>query len=129
MGSDKFPAPAAQVWASVARLLSGGFESLHPTARLALAIGGVIGLLIPMVERLFPKARPFIPSAMGLGLAFCIPFWNCLSMFLGGLIAYMLMKARPAMAEKYTIPTASGLIAGESLTGIFITLAFALGWI
>ncbi len=129
LGSDKFPAPAAQVWASVARLLSGGFESLHPTARLALVIGAVIGLIIPMVERLFPKARPFIPSAMGLGLAFCIPFWNCLSMFIGGLIAYILMKVRPAMAEKYTIPTASGLIAGESLMGIFITLAFALGWI
>ncbi len=129
LGSDKFPAPAAQVWASVARLLSGGFESLHPTARLALAIGGVVGLIIPMIERLFPKARPFIPSAMGLGLAFCIPFWNCLSMFVGGLIAYVLLKIRPALAEKYTIPAASGLIAGESLTGIFITLAFALGWI
>lgn len=129
LGSDKFPAPAAQVWASVARLLSGGLESLHPTARLALLIGALVGILITIAERLFPKARPYIPSAMGLGLAFCIPFWNCLSMFIGGLVAFFIEKARPALAEKYTIPTASGLIAGESLMGIFITLAFALEWI
>jgi OPT family oligopeptide transporter len=128
IGSNKFPAPAAQVWASVARLLSNGFESLHPTARLALLIGGLVGLLIPMAERLFPKARAFIPSAMGLGLAFCIPFWNCLSMFIGGLVAFFFEKARPTLAEKYTIPTASGLIAGESLAGIFITLGQTLGW-
>jgi OPT family oligopeptide transporter len=129
LGSDKFPAPAAKVWASVARLLSNGFESLHPTARLALLIGGLVGIVIPIAERLFPKARPYIPSAMGLGLAFCIPFWNCLSMFVGGLIAYFLEKAKPAIAEKFTIPTASGLIAGESLMGIFITLASSLGWL
>jgi len=129
LGSDKFPAPAAQVWASVARLLSNGFESLHPTARLALLIGGLVGIVIPIAERLFPKARPYIPSAMGLGLAFCIPFWNCLSMFVGGLIAFFLEKAKPAIAEKFTIPTASGLIAGESLMGIFITLASSLGWL
>lgn len=129
LGSDKFPAPAAQVWASVARLLSNGLESLHPTARLALVIGALVGLLIPMAERLFPKARRYIPSAMGLGLAFCIPFWNCLSMFVGGLIAFVIEKVRRPLAEKYTIPTASGLIAGESIMGIFITLAFALGWI
>ncbi|MBK6765605.1 MAG: OPT/YSL family transporter [bacterium] len=129
LGSTKFPAPAAQVWASVARLLSNGLESLHPTARAALVIGGIVGLLIPMCERLFPKYQKWIPSAMGLGLAFVLPFYNALSMFIGGVIALVYGKLRPALAEQYTVASASGIIAGESLMGIFITLLGALGMV
>ncbi len=74
LGSDKFPAPAAQVWAGVALLLAKGIGSLHPVARLGLLIGGGIGILIPLLEMLLPeKAKPFIPSAMGLGLSMVIP--------------------------------------------------------
>ncbi len=130
LGSDQFPAPAAQVWASVARLLSDGFASLHVTARWALLIGGAVGILIPILERTLPeKARRFVPSAMGLGLAWTFHFWYALSMFIGGLAALILEKKKPAIAEQFTIPVASGIIAGESLMGIFITLLAAMGWI
>lgn len=40
LGTDKWPAPAALIWASVAKLLANGFESLHPTARIGLVVGG-----------------------------------------------------------------------------------------
>lgn len=120
LGSDKFPAPAAQVWASVARLLGDGFASIHPTARWALLIGGLVGILLPILERLFPKYRKYIPSPMGLGLAFTFHFWYALSMFVGGLIAHILDKRASKFSEKYTIPFASGLIAGESLLGILV---------
>jgi uncharacterized oligopeptide transporter (OPT) family protein len=43
-------------------------------------------------------------------------------MFIGGVIALVYMKLRPKTAEQYTIASASGIIAGESLMGIFITL-------
>ena len=129
LGSAKFPAPSAQVWAGVARLLSNGIESLHPTARLALLIGGLVGILIPLMEILFPKTRRFMPSAMGLGLSFVLPFYNSLSMFIGGLIALIYLKMRPKIAEQYTIASASGVIAGESLMGIFVTFMGVLGWI
>jgi len=129
LGSDEFPAPAAQVWSSVALLLSNGLASLHPIQRGALVVGGLVGLAIPILERLFPKQRKYIPSAMGLGLAWTFHFWYALNMALGGLIALILEKRRPRIAEQYTIPVASGLIAGESLMGILITLAFAMGWI
>ena len=129
LGSTKFPAPSAQVWASVAKLLSNGFESLHPTARLALVLGGLVGILIPMAEMLFPKARKWIPSAMGLGLAFVLPFYNSLSMFIGGLIGLWYMKGRGEAGESYIVASASGIIAGESLMGIFLTLLGAVGWI
>jgi OPT family oligopeptide transporter len=128
LGGEEFPAPAAQVWKGVAELLAHGLSSLHITERWALAIGGLVGILIPTLERLLPsKGRLFIPSAMGLGLAFVIPFWNTLSMFVGALIAWVLSKHARSFAETYTIPVASGLIAGESLMGVIIALFAASG--
>ncbi len=123
LGTDKWPAPAAQVWASVARLLANGFESLHPTARIALVVGGLLGILLVLLPRWLPrKAAVWVPSPMGLGLAFTFHFWYGFSMFLGGLIAYIVQKRSPKTDEMYTAPVASGIIAGESLMGIFIIL-------
>ncbi|MBU0519205.1 OPT/YSL family transporter [bacterium] len=126
LGSDTFPAPAAQVWAAVARLLMNGFEALHPTARWAIVIGAGVGIIIPILEKTFPDKKKYIPSAMGLGLSWTFHFWYSLSMFIGGLIALIIEKRNPKLAEKYTIPVASGLIAGESLMGIFIIFYFML---
>ncbi|MGA2991575.1 MAG: OPT family oligopeptide transporter [Candidatus Korobacteraceae bacterium] len=127
LGSDEWPAPSAQVWAAVARLLSNGVHSLHPTARAGLLIGGAVGILLPLVERAFPKLARFVPSATGVGLAFVIPFFNSLSMFLGALIALILEHRLPKVAERFVIPVSSGLIAGESLTGIVVALLNASG--
>ena len=41
LGGDRFPAPAAQVWEKVARLLSSGIDALHPSARWGMLIGGL----------------------------------------------------------------------------------------
>lgn len=122
LGSDQWPAPAAQVWAAVAKLLSNGIHSLHPAAQNGMLVGAIIGILIPMTEMMFPKGKKYIPSAMGIGLAMVIPFYNSLSMFIGGLIALVLEKKKKAMAEKYIIPVSSGIIAGESLMGVAIAL-------
>jgi OPT family oligopeptide transporter len=128
LGGDQFPAPAAQVWKAVAELLAQGLSSLDITERLALTIGGLVGIFLPVLERLLPaKSRQFIPSAMGLGLAFVIPFWNTLSIFLGALIAWVLERKAKEISLKYTIPVASGMIAGESLMGVLMALFATLG--
>ncbi|HEY9765105.1 MAG TPA: OPT family oligopeptide transporter [Chroococcales cyanobacterium] len=126
LGSDQFPAPSAQIWAGVAKMLSNGFSSLHPMAQAGLFIGLFIGAIIPLLDKYLPKkVKPFIPSAMGLGLAMVIPAWNCISMFIGALIALIIAKKKPAIDEAYTVPVASGLIAGESLMGVAIALLTA----
>ncbi len=128
LGSNEFPAPAAQVWKGVAELLAHGLSSLHSTERWSLVIGGIVGVLIPFLERSSPaKLRPFLPSAMGLGLAFVIPFWNTLSMFAGAFVAWALAREARNFAESYTIPVASGIIAGESLMGVLISLLSTSG--
>jgi hypothetical protein len=56
-----------------------------------------------------------------------IPFFNSLSMFLGALIAFVLEHKRPHFSAKYVVAVSSGLIAGESLMGMFIALLTASG--
>jgi len=127
LGTAQWPAPSAQVWAAVAKLLANGIHSLHPTARMGILVGSIIGLIIPLLEKAFPKRSAFIPSATGIGLAMVIPFFNSLSMFIGALIALVLEKKAPKFADKYVIPVSSGLIAGESLMGIAVALLVATG--
>jgi uncharacterized oligopeptide transporter (OPT) family protein len=62
---------------------------------------------------------------MGFGLAFVIPFWNILSKFADALVAWFFIEAINGGAGRYTIPVASGLIAGESFMGVFITVLVA----
>ncbi|NLH49308.1 MAG: OPT family oligopeptide transporter [Myxococcales bacterium] len=124
LGGDKFPAPAAQVWKGVAELLSQGLAVLSTTKRWGLVIGGFIGIILAILDKVVPaKYRKYYPSAMGLGLAFVIPFWNTFSMFVGAFIVWILEKKSPKWAEAYVIPIASGVIAGESLMGVGLNLA------
>lgn len=128
LGGEKFPAPAAQIWKGVAELLAHGLSSLDVTERWALIIGSLVGLIIPVLERWLPKqARAFVPSAMGLGLAFVVPFYNTLSIFAGALAAWILAREAGEVSQKYTIPVASGVIAGESLMGVVVAMLGASG--
>src|SRR5262249_35357443 len=98
LGTEQWPAPAALVWRGVAELLSKGLHALHPTARWGLLIGATVGIVIPLLEMKFPKAKRFIPSATGLGLAFTINGFNSISMFIGACLALWLAKSRPKVA-------------------------------
>ena len=122
LGTDQWPAPAAQVWRGVAELLAKGLGALKPTARIGLVIGATTGIVLALLERAFPKHKKYIPSATGLGLAFTITAYYSVSMFIGALIAAGLHKANKKLAEEYVVPVSSGIIAGESLMGVAIAL-------
>ncbi|HQR29078.1 MAG TPA: OPT family oligopeptide transporter [Anaeromyxobacteraceae bacterium] len=128
LGSQAFPAPASQVWAGVSRVLVSGFASLHPSARIAIVVGAGVGVLLVLAERFLPaRARPWVPSASGLGIAMVIPAYNSIAMFIGSAVATWLQRRRPALAEDTVVPVASGFIAGESLMGILVALLVAAG--
>ncbi len=127
LGTEQWPAPAAQVWRGVAELLAKGVAALHPTARVGLVVGSLVGILIPVLELAFPKAKKYIPSATGLGLAFTITGYYSVSMFIGALGVLALQKAKPKVAEEYVVPVSSGIIAGESLIGVLIALLVVAG--
>jgi OPT family oligopeptide transporter len=127
LGTEKWPAPAAQVWRGVAELLSKGVGSLHPTARIGLLVGSIVGILLVLLEKWFPKQKKWIPAPTGLGIAFTINGYNAIMMFIGALAVLWLSKTKPKIHEEYTVPVASGIIAGESLMGVIIALLTVAG--
>jgi OPT family oligopeptide transporter len=124
LGSDDWPAPSCLVWAGVSQAFADGLGALDQPARLAIGIGLSIGVVLAVLEKFLPKrARTYLPSPYGLGLAMVVPASNSISMFVGAAIAELLRRARPATAEAYVVPVASGFIAGESLAGIAIAMS------
>ncbi len=126
--SKNFPAPSAEVWASVSKLLANGIDSLDPTVLTGMMIGGVLGVLLTVTEQLAPpNVRAWIPSATGLGLACVINFSDSMAFLIGALLAWAWERANLRAADLYVVPVASGIIAGESIMGIAIALMGASG--
>ncbi len=118
LGSDQFPAPAAQTWRVVALALSKGFEALEPVKLWSIALGGLTGALLTLLPRWFPRQAKWLPSASGIGLSWTFHWYYGFLFFVGALAAWGLERRRPAQAELYNYPVASGIIAGGSLMGV-----------
>jgi uncharacterized oligopeptide transporter (OPT) family protein len=127
LGGEKFPAPSALVWMGVAKVLSQGLSTLPRSAVTAMIIAFVVGVAIVIIDRVFPKARPYTPSPAALGIALTIPAYTSFAMFLGAFIVWILEKKAPKWNNTYTIPIASGCIAGESIMGVILAALMAFG--
>ena len=123
---EAFNPPATNMWRAVAELLTQGVNQLPRTALIAIVIGALVGMGLPLLEKLWPKAKPFLPSAMGLGLAWVMPFQNAFSFFIGAVILTVWQKIHRKNSDAFAIPVASGLVAGESLVAAFIAIACTL---
>lgn len=126
IGSDKWPAPAAQIWAGVARVLAQGLDALPHGAQGGLLIGGVVGIVLALIEDFVPKSlKKYTLSSTAVGIAFVIPAWNSISMFLGALLAWIFLRVNRPQAERYSLAVASGFIAGESLIAVVVAALVA----
>jgi uncharacterized oligopeptide transporter (OPT) family protein len=122
LGSDLFPAPAAQTWRAVAIALSQGLADLGPVKTWSIALGGLVGIVLTLLPRLFPARQHLIPSPAGLGLAWTFHWHYGLLFFLGGVLAWWVERKYPRWAAEFTFPVASGWIAGESLMGVTLVI-------
>ncbi|MEM8573109.1 MAG: OPT family oligopeptide transporter [Pseudomonadota bacterium] len=117
--TPEWPAPAVAVWKAVAEALGEGLHGIAPSALWAMAVGGVLGVVLALVERwLDPKYLIFVPSGAALGLAFVIPASTSLMLFAGAGLAAVAHKFAPSWAARFLLSIAAGLVAGESLFGV-----------
>ena len=90
---------------------------------MVAAVGGALGILMEVLK-LATKGRMSL-SAIGMGLAFVIPFTTCFAMFLGSFLFWIAAKAftnKEGLLNRVFVdnlePVCAGIIAGGALTGI-----------
>jgi len=128
LGTDAWPAPSCLVWAGVSTAFADGLGALGGLAKVSIAVGLALGVALALLERLAPAAlRPWIPSPAGMGIAMVLPGSNSIATFVGAVLAALLRRFRPDLATRFTVPVASGLIAGESLMGVAVALLIVSG--
>ncbi len=120
LGGDKFPAPSALMWAAVAQALSDGLSALGSVKVWSIALGGLVGIALPLAAKIFPKHEKWIPSAAGIGLSWTFHWYFSLLFCAGAVIGYGVEKTWPKKSEEYLFPVASGIIAGGALMGVLL---------
>lgn len=126
LGSGGFPVPAAQVFASTARLLVEGASALPPHAAPVSLAALALGIVLAALEASSKWARTFLPSPTALGLSMLLPPSLSIAFAAGAVAAFVWARRRKLAAETYAPPIAAGLIAGESLAGAGLAIRAAL---
>ena len=114
---------------AVAELFRDGLEAAPQGALTASLVGGLAGAALAVLQQHLPQQwAAVLPSPVSIGLAFVIPAWNSLSLFIGAMAASAATRAGGSAARRLILPVAAGLVAGESLTGVgTAVVSFVLG--
>ena len=121
--TNEWPAPAVATWKAVAELFMRGFDAMPPGATTAIIIAAIAGVILASLEKVVPKRFvTFVPSASSLGLAMVLPAYNAMSMVIGGVLAWIAKRVAPSYEARFRIVLASGLVAGEVITGFGLAL-------
>ena len=111
--------PTSQRWVGFAKILSQGFSKLHPSATQALLAGAILGVLFTVLEQK-PALKKFVPSPTGMGIGMLVPASSVVGMFIGAVIDLVWRRVDAKGAANYSIPVASGFIAGEALVAVIL---------
>jgi uncharacterized oligopeptide transporter (OPT) family protein len=121
--SEQYPYPAVTVWKAVAELLTRGLSELPTSAIWTTAIGAVLGIVFELIRAASKNKFPL--SAVGIGLAFVIPFQICLAMFFGSFVFWVIGKIWPRPEQRPNEvfvqnqeSICAGIIAGAALVGV-----------
>lgn len=117
IGGKELPAPAAHAWRAMAELLTQGVDALPPHTGTAVAVAGAFGALMPILRK-FDRVKPWVPSALAMGIAFITPPRYSMIIFVGLMIWWVWKRINASAVERLGFAAAAGLIAGEGLMGI-----------
>ncbi len=124
IGAPGLSSPISVKWAGFAELLTKGFNALPPGCLLGLVIGIVIGIVLTLLAE---KWGELIPSPAAIGIGMLITAAVLLTFILGGICQLVWAKVSPETEKAYRIPLASGLIAGEAIIAVVLSIMAAVG--
>ncbi|HSN98367.1 MAG TPA: OPT family oligopeptide transporter [Candidatus Nanopelagicales bacterium] len=126
--TPEWPAPAVITWKAVAEVFQAGLSALPQLVLPAMGIAAAVGVALAIAEVKSPKhVKKWLPSPSALGLGFVVPANQGLSMVLGGLFALLVARRFPTWHERFWVVVCAGIIAGESLVGVGLSLKQMLG--
>ena len=117
LGSTALPAPTAHQFKAIAELTSQGLSSMPPGSVVALGVAFVVGVGLSVAAR--GRWARLLPSAAAVGMGFLLPAFYSVTLCLGALLAYAVVRFRPASAPTVQA-VGSGAILGESLLGVVL---------
>ena len=126
VGGEGLSSPISVKWAGFAELLAKGFSTLPRGCLTALGLALAAGVLLTLLEA-DPRRRRWLPSPTAVGLGMLIPGFAVLPMVIGGVAQALWARSSPRTEESYRVPLASGLIAGEALLVLLLSLLAMAG--
>ncbi|MCB9674282.1 MAG: OPT/YSL family transporter [Alphaproteobacteria bacterium] len=120
------PAPAAHAWAGMARVLAQGLDALPTNAEYAVLCGLAFGIAVPVIRK-YAKNPVWLPSGLAVGVAFIVHAYFSIAMFAGMVAFQIWRRVDTKSADSLGFAVASGLIAGEGLTGVVTAVLQVLG--
>jgi uncharacterized oligopeptide transporter (OPT) family protein len=121
--TEALPAAGAQSWKAMAEAVQGGALPAHAT--LAAAMSLAVGALLAIAAR--TRIGRFVPSPAAMGMAMLVPGSYAVSIFMGAIAVAIIRRVRPHLAESAVMTVAAGGMAGESIAGVIVAIATALG--
>jgi uncharacterized oligopeptide transporter (OPT) family protein len=120
--TEAWPAPAAATWKAVAQTMTLGLDSLSSSVQWAILLAGLVGVVLSTLEVLVVPRVAYLPSAVALGLSFILPASVSIMIAAGAILTWLVSVRRPHLATQFALAAAAGLIAGESMTGVGVSL-------
>ncbi len=121
IGEGDLPAPAAHAWKAMAQLLTEGLSVLLQSSLYAVACGITLGILLSLLKTV-NIIKPYVPSGLAMGIAFIVPAYYSIAMFIGAMFIVYWEKKNPASCKSLSYAVASGLVAGEGLMGVIVAV-------
>ena len=95
IGADStLPAPGAQIWATMAEAMVGGF---HPSSALiwSIVIVSIVGSVYAYLT-VWPKTAPWMPSIFGIGIGLLLGVPASAAIFVGGMLKWIVARTYTA---------------------------------
>ncbi len=124
VGVNGLTSPISVKWAKFAELLTRGFDALPDGCLIGLFVGIITGIVLTILSEKFGQ---IVPSTAAIGIGMLIPAVALLPFMVGGLWQFIWSKVSAAQEARYRIALASGLIAGEAIVAVILSILAGAG--
>jgi uncharacterized oligopeptide transporter (OPT) family protein len=128
LSGGKFSAPVAKMWAQSALMFEKGKDALPPGALTWLLIGGAVGIVYTLAERV-PLLLKWLPDSIGVGLGMVLSVSTGITFFLGGVIMWIILPKLFKAGETTLTTIAVGSIVAEGIGGVLKPGLISIGLI